>query len=118
MSELQSAITSVNGEPIRDPSSNATSCLDGANCDYWYSICDGGAGYVLRANFESESNRARYGEDVLVSIGTSASDLSAPHDSLYYDVGNCNVVDAGGGKIFSLATVPSVPPTVPSPPTC
>ncbi len=110
LAELKAAIVSTNGSGIEDPSSAQTACHTsssvptGVACDYSYAVCDGGAGYVLRANFEDASNADKYDNDSIVTTDAStAAGATKPHSTGYYDVGNCNVVSTTAGDFGTLS---------------
>lgn len=55
-----------NGQSLADPLGIAAVCLADATsdtlgaCGYTYSLCDGGAGYLISAKLESKSNQEKY----------------------------------------------------------
>jgi prepilin-type N-terminal cleavage/methylation domain-containing protein len=84
-------IKEVAGKDILDPLDGATACLedDGATttvCQYYYTVCDGGTGYLLGTHFESKNNvDGKYGKD---DVSTSDADtVLADH---MYELGSCN----------------------------
>lgn len=73
------------GKTFKDPSSGATSCLkadaSAGACKYEYATCDGGGGYVIRAQFEDKSKVNLYATDEYGGVDPSAD---------HYEVGNCS----------------------------
>lgn len=90
---LKEKIKEVAGKDILDPLDGGNACLedDGANtttCQYYYTVCDGGTGYLLGTHFESKNNvESKYDKD-----DVSTSDSTVLHDHMY-ELGSCNEID-------------------------
>lgn len=89
---LKEKIKEVAGKDIYDPLDGGTACLedDGATtteCQYYYTVCDGGTGYLLSTHFESKNNvDAKYAKD---DVSTSDETVLADH---MYEIGSCNEI--------------------------
>jgi prepilin-type N-terminal cleavage/methylation domain-containing protein len=90
---LKTKIKEVAGKNILDPLDGGSACLedDGiatTTCQYYYTVCDGGTGYMLSTHFESKNNvDNKYAKDDVSS--------SAPDDTLHdnvYEIGSCNEI--------------------------
>lgn len=99
ITDLKEKIKEVAGKDIYDPLDGATACLtesatDGSAgstilCQYYYSVCDGGTGYLLGTSLESKNNvDSKYDKD-----DVSTSDITILHDDMY-ELGSCNEIDA------------------------
>lgn len=90
---LKLKINEVAGKDILDPLDGGTACLedDGATttaCQYYYTVCDGGTGYMLSTHFESKNNvDSKYDKD---DVSTSDPD-GVLHDHVY-ELGSCNEI--------------------------
>ncbi len=91
---LKVKIKEVAGKDIYDPLDGGTACLedDGATtttCQYYYTVCDGGTGYMLGTHFESKNNvDSKYDKD-----DVSSSDPTTVLHEHMYELGSCNEID-------------------------
>jgi hypothetical protein len=77
---VKDKIKEVAGKDILDPLDGATACLEDSVagvattivCQYYYTVCDGGTGYMLGTHFESKNNvDSKYDKD---DVSTSDAD--------------------------------------------
>lgn len=86
-------IKEVAGKEIVDPLDGSTACLeeDGlttTDCQYYYTTCDGGTGYMLWTHFESKNNvDIKYNKD-----DVSSADSEAVLGDNMYEIGSCNEI--------------------------
>ncbi len=90
-----SVIKKVTGKTFKDPSSGKKTCLsaDGTTqqyCEYQYTQCSNGAGYILTVALENQKSIPSYVLDSLVSNRTAPAVLS-DHK---YELGKCDSSNA------------------------
>jgi len=95
VSALKTKIQEVAGKNILDPLNGKTACLESGTaidpgwaipCQYYYTVCDGGTGYILSTHFESQNNvDNKYGKD-----DVSSSSLDEVLGDNMYELGSCN----------------------------
>ena len=94
---LKEKIKEVAGKDILDPLDGATACLEDSVagvegttivCQYYYTVCESGTGYMLGTHFESKNNvDSKYDKD---DVSTSDPD-NILHDNMY-ELGSCNEI--------------------------
>jgi len=101
VSTFAEKIKEVAGKSIIDPLDGKTACLeeDGTtttDCHYFYTVCDGGTGYMLSTQFESKNNvDSKYEKDDV----SSADPDSVLHDNAY-ELGSCNEITGADFEII------------------